>query len=83
MMNSDDIKLASRCLLEDGFAIDINEAIRLGNGLAEMAEKRVIIASRLQAFSDKHCRGKVARLDLLTDMCAALGLRLHCSLEQK
>ena len=32
----------------------------------------------IQAFSDKHCRGKVARLDLLVDMCRALGVRLTC-----
>lgn len=37
-------------------------------------------AKRLQAFSDKHCRGKVVRLDMLTDMCAALGLRVRVKL---
>lgn len=33
-------------------------------------------ARRLQAFSDKHCRGKVARLDLLLDMLAVFEMRL-------
>lgn len=33
-------------------------------------------AARIQAFSNKHCRGKKARLDLLLDMCAVFNLRL-------
>jgi len=33
--------------------------------------------ARLQAFCDKHCRGKVARLDLLQDMCAVFNLRIR------
>lgn len=41
----------------------------------------MIDAANLQAFSDKHCRGKVARLDLLLDMCAALGVRLTAQAE--
>lgn len=35
---------------------------------------------RLQAFSDKHCRGKIARLDLLQDMCAVFGFRIRVAL---
>lgn len=38
-------------------------------------------ADRLQAFSDKHCRGKVARLDLLLDMLAVVGMRVKVDLE--
>ena len=34
-------------------------------------------AARLQAFSDKHCRGKKARMDLLLDMCEVFNLRLR------
>ena len=34
----------------------------------------------LQAFADKYCRGKVARLDMLQDMCRALGMRLRVEL---
>lgn len=33
--------------------------------------------ARLQAFCDKHCRGKIARLDLLQDMCAVFNLRIR------
>ena len=38
---------------------------------------------RLQAFSDKHCRGKIARLDLLQDIFAVLGLRIRVTIEDK
>ena len=34
----------------------------------------------LQAFADKHCRGKVARLDMLADMARLLGMRLRVEL---
>ena len=36
-----------------------------------------IYPERLQAFSDKHCRGKKVRFDLLLDMATALGLTLR------
>lgn len=34
-------------------------------------------AKRLQTFSDKHCRGKVARLDLLQDMMDVFNLKIR------
>lgn len=38
--------------------------------------------SRLQRFSDKHCRGKIARLDLLQDMAEVFCLRVSVRPEQ-
>lgn len=43
----DDIKLAARFLLEDGFSIDEAEAVRVGMALVALAERMKIFSGKI------------------------------------